>query len=374
MRIAVNTRLLLKGRLEGIGWFTYENFERIAKHHPEHQFFFLFDRPYSRDFIFASNVTPIILKPQSRHPILWYIWFEWAVKRFLERNQIDIFISPDGYLSLKTKVPQLAVIHDINFHHSPKGLPFLTSWYLNKFFPKFVDKAKRVVTVSEYSKVDIITCYGIKESKIDVVYNGANNAFSQLSDEEVKNTRIKISDGAPYFVFVGAFNPRKNVDGLIKAYSLFREKTYSTIKLVLVGEPMFKTKSIRNAFSNCPFKDDIVFTGRQEVEELRSIIGASFAMIFPSFFEGFGIPVLEAIKCEVPLAVSNTTAMPEVAGNAAIYFDPSSTESIANSMIELLNNEPLRKKLVENAKIQSKKFNWDFSAAKLYESILKCVD
>lgn len=374
MRIAVNTRLLIKGKLEGIGWFTFENFKRITRQHPEHQFFFLFDRPYSNDFIFANNVTPVILKPQSRHPILWYIWFEWAVKRFLEKNQIDVFISPDGYLSLKTKVLQLAVIHDINFYHNPDGLPLLTSWYLNRFFPKFANKAKRIVTVSKFSKTDIVNCYRIDENKIDVIYNGANNAFSPLTYQEVEETRIKIADGSPYFVFVGAFNPRKNLDGLIIAYTTFRTKVNSSIKLVLVGEPMFKTTAIKNAYNNCPFKNDIIFTGRQEVKELRNIIGASFAMIYPSLFEGFGIPVLEAIKCEVPLAVSNTTSIPEVAGDAAIYFDPSNTESIADSMIELFNNEPLRKKLAENAKIQSKKFSWDFSAEKLYESILKCIE
>ncbi len=374
MRIAVNTRLLLKGKLEGIGWFTYENFERITKQHPEHQFFFLFDRSYSEDFIFASNVTPVILKPQSRHPILWYIWFEWAVKKFLKKHNIDIFVSPDGYLSLKTNIPQLAVIHDINFHHTPKGLPVTTSWYLNRYFPKFAHKAKRIVTVSQFSKNDIVDCYEIDKNKIDVVYNGANNAFSPLSAEDVQKVREKIAEGMPYFVFVGAFNPRKNLDGLINAYTIFRSKVNSSIKLVLVGEPMFKTKAIKDAYNNCPFKNDIIFTGRQEVNELRNIIGASFAMIYPSLFEGFGIPVLEAIKCEVPLAVSNTTAIPEVAGDAAIYFDPSNTESIANSMVELFNNEPLRNKLVESAKSQSQKFNWDFSAAKLYESILKCIE
>ncbi len=374
MRIAVNTRLLLKGKLEGIGWFTFENFERITKQHPEHQFFFLFDRPYSKDFVFSSNVTPVVLGPQSRHPILWYVWFEWTVKRFLETHKIDIFVSPDGYISLRTKIPQLAVIHDINFYHNPEGLPFLSSWYLNKYFPTFANKAKRVVTVSEFSKADIVNSYGVNENKIDVVYNGANNAFLPLTKEEVQNVREKLTEGIPYFVFVGAFNPRKNVDGLINAYTIFRTKANSTIKLVLVGEPMFKTKAIKNAYNNCPFKNDIVFTGRKEVNELRDIIGASLAMVYPSHFEGFGIPVLEAIKCEVPLAVSNKTSLPEVAGNAAIYFDPSNTESIASSMVELLNNEPLRKKLVENAKSQSQKFSWNFSAEKLYESILKCIE
>lgn len=374
MRIAVNTRLLLKGKLEGIGWFTYENFIRITRQHPEHQFFFLFDRPYDNDFVFGSNITPVVLRPQSRHPFLWYIWFEWSVTRFLKNNQIDIFVSPDGYLSLTTPTPQLAVIHDINFYHNPKGLPFLTSWYLNSFFPKYTRKAKRVVTVSQSSKDDIVKNYCIDNSKIDVVYNGASDVFAPLTETEISLIRNKISGGLPYFVFVGALNPRKNIDGLINAYSIFRNKSNSNIKLVLVGEAMFKTKKIKKAYNQCPFQSDIVFAGRCGIEELQCIVGASLAMIYPSFFEGFGIPILEAMKCDIPLAVSNTTSMPEVAGNAAIYFNPSDTESIANSMLELMENKSLRDKLIANAAKQSALFSWDISSIKLYESIMKCTE
>ena len=161
MRIAVNTRLLIHGKLEGIGWFTYETFSRMAIDHPNDEFFFIFDRPFSREFIFAKNIHPVVLGPPARHPILWYIWFEFSVNRFLKKLKPDIFISPDGYLSLKTKTPQLAVIHDINFYYYPKGLPWLTSLYLNKYFPKFAGKAKRIVTVSEYSKNTLVEAYKV---------------------------------------------------------------------------------------------------------------------------------------------------------------------------------------------------------------------
>jgi len=374
MRIAVNTRLLLKGKLEGIGWFTFENFLRITQQHPEHQFFFIFDRPYDNSFIFSDNITPIVLRPQSRHPFLWYIWFEWSVYRFIKNNSIDVFVSNDGYISLKSKIPQLAVIHDINFHYNPQGLPFLTSWYLNHFFPKFAAKATRIVTVSQSSKKSIVESYGIKEDKIDVVYNGASDVFRPLTQTEISNVRVEISSGEPYFVFVGAFNPRKNVGSLIEAYAVFREQVQTAVKLVLVGEPMFKTSEISRAYEQSQFKHDIIFAGRREVEGLRDIVGASLAMIYPSHFEGFGIPILEAMKCDIPLAVSNTTSMPEVAGDAAIYFDPANVQSIADSMVQLFNSNELRNRLTANGRVQREKFSWDIAAAKLYESILKCLE
>ncbi|MGD9976825.1 MAG: glycosyltransferase family 4 protein [Bacteroidales bacterium] len=373
MQIAVNTRLLLKGKLEGIGWFTYENLLRITRQHPEHQFYFLFDRPYCNDFIFSENITPVVLRPQSRHPVLWYIWFEWSVSRFLRKTKVDVFLSPDGFIPLRTKTPQIAVIHDINFYHDPQGLPLLTSWYLNKFFPQFARHASRVVTVSQFSKNDIINSYQVNASKIDVVYNGANSKFQPLTASAAEDVRKELSDGLPYFVFVGAFSPRKNVNRLIKAYSIFRDKTNAPVKLVLVGEPMFKTTAIQKAYNQSKYKSDIVFAGRKEVESLWKIVGAATAMIYPPLFEGFGIPILEAMKCDIPLAVSNTTSMPEVAGNAAIYFDPLDPEEIANSMMALWSNPDLRLQLVSNARIQREKFSWDLAAEKIYRSMLEAV-
>lgn len=373
MQIAVNTRLLLKGKLEGIGWFTYENLLRITRQHPEHQFYFLFDRPYCNDFIFSENITPVVLRPQSRHPVLWYIWFEWSVSRFLRKTKVDVFLSPDGFIPLRTKTPQIAVIHDINFYHDPQGLPFLTSWYLNKFFPQFARHASRVVTVSQFSKNDIINSYQVNASKIDVVYNGANSKFQPLTASAAEDVRKELSDGLPYFVFVGAFSPRKNVNRLIKAYSIFRDKTNAPVKLVLVGEPMFKTTAIQKAYNQSKYKSDIVFAGRKEVESLWKIVGAATAMIYPPLFEGFGIPILEAMKCDIPLAVSNTTSMPEVAGNAAIYFDPLDPEAIASSMMALWSNPELRLRLVSNARIQRENFSWDTAAEKIYRSMLEAV-
>ena len=116
MRIAVNTRLLIKDKLEGIGWFTYEVLIRIVRNNPQHEFLFFFDRPYASDFVFASNVTPIVLYPQARHPILFNIWFDYSVSRALKKHKADVFFSPDGMLSLTTKVPQVNVVHDLNLN------------------------------------------------------------------------------------------------------------------------------------------------------------------------------------------------------------------------------------------------------------------
>ena len=222
MKIAINTRLLLKGKLEGIGWFTYESFKRIVASHPEHEFYFIFDRQFDTEFVFADNVTPIVIGPPARHQILHYIWFEISIPRILKKINPDIFISPDSYLSLASKYPDLIVIHDLNFEYFPKNMPWLASKYYRYFTPKFAKKAKRIATVSEFSKNDIVNIYSIDPEKIDVVYNGSGEKFKPVSETVKKETKQQFSNGCDYFVFVGALNPRKNLSNIFRAFDSFK--------------------------------------------------------------------------------------------------------------------------------------------------------
>ena len=177
MRIAVNTRLLLKNRLDGTGWYMYHTLKRLTLAHPEHEFYFIFDRPFGSEFLFSYNITPLFASPPARHPVLWYIWFELVLPQLFSKIKPDLFLSPDGYLSLSTKVPSIPVIHDINFHHRPQDLPFSSRIYYRSMFPRFARKATRIATVSEYSKLDISNSYQIALEKIDVTYNGSHELY-----------------------------------------------------------------------------------------------------------------------------------------------------------------------------------------------------
>jgi glycosyltransferase involved in cell wall biosynthesis len=194
MRIAINTRFLLPGKMEGFGWYTYEISKRLVQNHPEHQFYFFFDRPYDQQFIFAKNVSPVILNPPARHPFLFVIWYEISVRRALRKHKIDLFFSPDGYLSLGSSVPQIPVIHDINFVHNPKDLKPLMSKYYRHFFPKFAKKAKKIITVSQFSKLDICQNYGINEDNVVAIWNGCSEVFQPILDETKKKYAISIAE------------------------------------------------------------------------------------------------------------------------------------------------------------------------------------
>jgi glycosyltransferase involved in cell wall biosynthesis len=373
MKIVVNTRLLQKDHLEGIGWFTYETFKRITTQHPEHQFYFLFDRPYCDEFIFSKNITPLVYGPPARHPALYYIWFEWVVPKVLKKTEADLFISPDGYLSLSAKTPILQVVHDINYEHYPLFIPTFARKYLQYYFPKFIKRANRIATVSEFSKQDIIKHYGYDSSKIDLVYNGANESFGPVSEEVSVATRKQYSDGKPYFFYVGSLHPRKNIINLLKAFDLFRKNTDAKGKLVIAGKAYWWNTEMEKEYKNIIHKEDIIFTGRVDTETLKNLLASSLALTYVSLFEGFGIPLLEAMYSEVPVITSNTSSMPEVGGNAALYVDPKSTDSIADAMQKIWSDENLRKSLVENGKIRRQDFSWDKTAGLLWESIEKTM-
>jgi glycosyltransferase involved in cell wall biosynthesis len=253
-------------------------------------------------------------------------------------------------------------------------LPRSSRKYYRKYFPRFARRADRITTVSEYSKRDIAESYGIAPDKIDVVYNGVNEIYSALSPAEVAIQRDKLTGGNPYFVFVGSMHPRKNLSTLLKAFDRFRSGSDNAYKMVIVGEKMFMTGDIKRTFAGMKHGEDVVFTGRLSPQRLHEVVGASAGMTFIPLFEGFGIPLLEAMKCEVPILASNVTSLPEVAAEAAIYADPLNVEEIAEGMSRLATDQQLSSRLVSEGRKRVGEFSWDKTADRLWDSIIRVLD
>jgi len=374
MVIAVNCRLLLKNKLEGIGWFTYETLKRITRDHPEHRFIFIFDRPYSREFIFSDNITPVVAGFPTRHPILWLLWFELVIPRILRRYKADVFFSPDGFLSLRTRVRSVPVIHDISFVHRPEDVPLAARIYYNYFFPRYARKAFRICTVSVHSQKDISKTWNVARSVIRVVYNGASQTYKPLKPDEIRIVREKYASGKPYFLFVGSLHPRKNVGNLLKAYHRFIEQTRSEVRMVVVGEVMWKKDQRRKTEDQRRKTEDqrissVIYTGRLQPDELRLVMGGALALTFVPWYEGFGIPVVEAMSSGVPVLTSNITSLPEVGGDTVLYTDPGSVDSIAEGMGRLAHDENLRALLVRKGLERSRSFTWEKTAKKVWLTI-----
>lgn len=371
--IAINTRFLLPNRLEGIGWFSYEVLKRWVEWHPEHEFIFIFDRKFDEQFIFGSNVTPLVAFPQARHPILFYYWFEWALPAIFNKHQVDAFMSPDGFMSLSADISTLLVIHDIAWKHFPTQVPWSHRKHYEYYMPRFAKKATHIATVSEYSKNDIVHQLHVLPEKIDVVYDGANESFAPLSLEERVKIEDKYSNGCPYFLYVGSIHPRKNVLRLLQAFEAFKSKADNNIKLLLAGRIAWQSGDVAEQLAKMNCRDEVVFLGYTDAVELPKITAAAFALTYVSLFEGFGIPILEAMYCDVPSITSDTSSMPEVVGDAGLLADPYSVDSISHQMSRIWNEKGLRERLIEKGKQQRMLYSWDLSAQKMWTAMEKIM-
>jgi glycosyltransferase involved in cell wall biosynthesis len=372
MKIAVNTRLLLESRMEGIARYNYESLKRMVEAHPEDEFFFIFDRPYSDSFIFADNVKPIRLFPPTRHPFLIIFWFEWAVKRTLDKLKPDVFLSGDTYMSLRSKIPTLLVCHDIAYVHYPKHIPIINRNYYRYFFPKFHQKAKAIIAVSEYTKSDIVKHYKVSPEKVTVAYNAPNGHFHPIDNDEKERTRKELTNGEQYFVYLGSIHPRKNLENLIRGFDHFKRNTKSNYRLLIVGRPAWNTASFYRTLENSPYKEHILHKQFQR-KELPKYIGSAEALCYVSLFEGFGIPILEGFEAEVPVITSNISSMPEVAGEAALLVDPVSPEEIGQAMGKISSDPNLRQELIQKGRSRLQHFCWENTASILYSKLSEIV-
>lgn len=367
--IAVNARFLLPGRIEGIGRFSDEVLKRLVLQMPEVDFHFFFDRPWHPDFIYADNVIPHVLYPQARHPFLYMAFFEVAVPYMLNKINADLFFSPDGYLSLASHSKQIAVFHDIAFEHFPKDISGIHAWHYRNWFPRYARKADLLLTVSEFTRQDIINTYTISPEKIQVVGNGCSEVFYPLSEGDRALTREQYAKGSPYFLYAGAIQPRKNLDHLLQAFELFRKEVDTESKLVLTGRKAWNFGEIIRTYESMHYRDEVIFTGFVRDEELNRLYNGALALVYVSRFEGFGLPLIEAMHAGTPVITSNTSSMPEVAGNAALLVDPEKPEEIAQAMQQIAGDPILRTSLIEKGDVQKEQFTWEKTAGKCRDGI-----
>lgn len=369
MKIAVNTRLLLKGKLEGIGLFTNETLRRITQWHPEHQFYFIFDREYDESFIYNNNVTPVVAYPQARHPYLWYLFFEYGLPLKLRTIKPHLLLSTDGWIPTRLNIPIVNVIHDLNFVHHPEFVKPVVRRYYDRYFPKFARNATRLATVSEFSQQDIHQSYQVPLERIKVVYNGANPAYVPLSNEQQQAVKQQYTDGCDFFLFVGLIHKRKNLANIFRAFDQFKNATSNPVKLVVVGDKKWWAGEIEDTYLGMQYRSDVVMLGRQQIDALSRLTASATALVYASLFEGFGQPIVDAFNAHTPVITSNVTSMPEIAGDAALLVNPYSVEQIAEAMSRLYSDQQLRIELIDKGIARKDIFTWEHTSNLLWQTI-----
>jgi len=286
--------------------------------------------------------------------------------------RIDLFHATDHLLPRLSQVKTVFTLHDLIFRFYPEMHKPLNRWFLTLMMPRFLQAADAVVAVSECTKRDAVKTYGLDETKIKVIYEGVNPRFRRSSPDDTSAVRRKYGLPERYVLSVGMIEPRKNLTSLLEAYVLLRNED-SQLKLVIVGKRGWLYEGFFRRLRELGLEDEVIFPGFVADEDLPASYSAADLFAFPSLYEGFGLPVLEAMACGTPVICSNTSSLPEVAGDAALLVDPNSVEALTRAIIDVLENKELRDELRAKGPRQAAKFSWEATAREtlaVYESVL----
>lgn len=371
MRIAVDARPLQADAISEYATFTREVMLRLATLFAEHQFIFLSDSPIDPLINLPANATAVTLTPKPTNLLLYKWWYDVKVFLALKKYKADVFICTSGLCSLTTPIPQVLVVHDLAFLRKLVFLEGSLSFYRN-FTHRFLKKAKIIATFSDFIKQEIISTYSIPAQKITVIGHAAGSAFKPLHWEEREKVKEQYAQGCEYFVFTGGLHPAKNLVNLLKAFSIFKKWQKTNMKLVVAMNPG-EYEDQAEKLNSYKYKNEITLAKNLSRQELAQVTGGAYAMIFPSFYEGFGVAVLEAMQCEVPVITSANSSMAEIAGDAALYLNPGSPVELAEEMKRIFKDEQLRDKLITAGKERVKDYSWDKTIALTWQLIQQAV-
>lgn len=362
MRIAIDVRTIFVKRT-GVGYYVYNLMNTLTRIDKENDYWFITGPD------FRTNHNFLKFFPRAAK----FIFDNFVIPLKLYLKRIDIYHSPAYLLPLMNfNYKKIVTIHDLGFILLPHSYALTHSFHLRLMTAWSLKKADRIIAVSKSTQKDLIFFFPFCGNKTSCIYEGVNSKFHIIEDkskiEEIKK-RYKID--SPFILFVGTPDLRKNIDRLINAFCLVRKKFQQKIKLVLVG--VKKKKSfVTETIQKYGLEADIIQVGYVNEEEMVLFYNATEMFVFPSLYEGFGLPILEAMACGAPVITSNISSMPEVAGNAALLVDPYNIKDISDKICQILTNDELKNSLIKRGLERVKEFSWEKcarEAIRIYEAI-----
>ena len=288
-------------------------------------------------------------------------------------GKIDIFHGPCYFVPSSLHCKSIVTIHDLMFLRHPEFLRQEWVASLNKDIYASVKRADAVITVSNFTKGEIIELLNVPADKIKVIYNGIASCFYPVQDRlKIEDIKSKYGIKSPYLIFVGNIEPKKNIETLILACAELRKSTTYKYPLVVVGKKAWHFETVWEVVKQLHGEEDTIFTDVVDGNDLPLLYSGAELFIFPSLFEGFGIPVIEAMACGTPVVASNRTSIPEISGDAALLYDPLNVDEMRGAMYNVLSNPSLRGQLVEKGFERAKYFSWEKTARetlKLYQEM-----
>lgn len=358
MKIAIDIRSC-GGEKTGKGWYTFYIVRHLLEIDKVNEYI-LYAKSGIAGFQEFKNAELIVING------LGPLWHTKVINDVKKRN-IDIFFAPSSYIipaMLPKEIKSIITVHDLVAFMFPQKHNKKAVILEKMFLKKALAKVTKVLTVSENTKKDLITLFNYEQTKIDTVYCSASDYFRPAKEPEETNLPKK------FFLAVGTIEPRKNYKKLIQAFSQIA-KDDPNYHLMIVGQNGWDYKEVYAEIKNNYLRKNVHILGYQSPKNLLTLYHLARALVFPSLYEGFGIPPLEAMKAGCPVICSNVASLPEVVGSSAILVDPKNEVEIYNAMLKIINEPEIRHVLKEQGLIQAQKFSWEASAKKLYDILMQ---
>ena len=362
MRVAIDARKLHDF---GIGTYTRNLLRYLARLDRDSEYVLLCHEP---DLGIGAQLGPnfrTVLESSANYSLREQVHVPWV----LRRERPDVFHAPHYVLPAATRCRAVVTIHDCIHLMFPQYLPNRAAYiYARVSMWTAVRRSHRILTVSEASKRDIIHFFNVPPEKIVVVYNAIDERFRTAPSEEVvARVRERYQLAQAFVLYVGNIKPHKNLVRLIEAYDLLRSRGFDDMKLLIIGDEISKLPALRRAVHRHKLHKHVRFLGYLSDDTLAVLYRLAGVFVFPSLYEGFGLPPLEAMACGTPVVTSNVSSMPEVVGDAAVLVDPYEVDSIADGMQRVLSDSTLSAELRTKGIARAKEFSWERSVARTRE-------
>jgi len=371
MLIGIDTNQANKDIKSGVEWYTYhliENLKKISQDEKyKHIRFRLYSsRPLTGELAkLPANFESRVLKWLPN--VTWNLWTQVRLSIELKLQPPDIFLAPGYTLSLLHPKKSAVVIHDLGFKHFPDYYPKLIGQYYKFITWYSIKTAWQVLVPSNYTKQDIIKQYDYPADRIFVTHLSYDkNLYFPVNNKDlIISTLERFNIKKPYLLFIARLTRKKNILGVIKAFHQIKKLgKYPDLQLVLGGQKQIGWNEAEKYITKNNLDDDIKILGYVPEVDKSVLMSAAEAFLFPSFFEGFGIPVLEAMACGTPVVTANTTSLPEVAGEAALLVNPFNIDNIAQAIEKILTDKDLSQSLSQKGIVRVQEFSWKKTANK----------
>jgi len=373
MRIGLNLLFLLPGIVGGTETHAVNLLRALAKLSDPTCYWLFINRETDRFGLFDEQQwNTIVCQVPAKLRLLRYAWEQFVLPLQVKRLGLDLVHSLGYVQPLRLSCKSIVTIHDLNFLNIGHMMPLSRRLALRFFVTQSAKVADYIITVSEFSKQQIVEVLRVAPEKVTVTYNAVKEVPEGPVDLNELIRRYRITQ--PYILGLSSQSPHKNITGLVKAFEILKRKGYSDLKLVLAGHRPARARELELVVQSSQFRNDIIFTGYVPDRVLAGLYAYAEVFVFPSLYEGFGIPVLEAFLYGSAVACSKVAALPEIAGDAALYFDPNNIEDMASVLDYLLTHEEERKLLVARGKERVALFTWEETARKtldVYKRVLE---